>query len=142
MKNFLFTCLLALFGTALFAQSPVGTWKTVDDNTGQDKSYVEIYKKSDGSLEGKVIKILTKGKENAKCENCKGSKHNQPVTGMVIMEGLKKSGDKWKGGQILDPENGKVYKCQISLKDENTLDVRGFIGFSLIGRTQTWHRIK
>lgn|SRR5690554_1194244 len=142
MKKLLLTSAALLMMTFIFAQSPIGTWKTVDEETGEPKSHIQIYKAKDGTLHGKVIKILTPGKENSKCEECKGDKKNQPITGMEILKGLSPNGDKWKGGTILDPENGKEYKCQMELKDENTLDVRGFVGFALIGRTQTWKRLK
>lgn len=142
MKKLLLTANALLFVIFVFAQSPIGTWKTVDEETGQPKSHIQIYKAKDGTLNGKVTKILTPGKEHSKCEECKGDKKDQPITGMEILNGLSKKGDKWKGGTILDPENGKEYKCLMELKDENTLDVRGFVGFALIGRTQTWHRLK
>ncbi len=142
MKKPLMTTLLLLFGLFIYAQSPIGTWKTIDDNTGKEKSYVKIYKTNNGKLEGKVAKILTPGHENRRCTACKGDKKDQPIVGLVIIRDLENQGDEWKNGYILDPENGKEYKCKMSLQDENTLDVRGYIGFSLIGRTQTWHRVE
>lgn len=143
MKKTAFTMLFFLFGIFLYAQSPIGVWKTIDDETKEEKSYVEIYEASDGTLEGKVVKILTAGKEDAKCTACDGKNKNQPIKGMRILWGLKKSdAENWKGGSILDPNNGKEYKSKMYLKDENTLEVRGFIGFSLIGRTQTWYRVE
>lgn len=143
MRKLFITGLFLLVGVFTYAQSAIGVWKTIDDETGAEKSYVEIYENSKGQLEGKIIKILTPGKENAKCVDCKGDLKDQPIDGMIILRGLKKDGDNsWKGGNILDPNNGKEYKCKMSLKDANTLDVRGFIGLSLIGRTQTWHRVQ
>lgn len=142
MKNTIFTGLLLFLGFVCLAQSPIGTWKTIDDETGEAKSHVEIYETSSGKLEGKVIKILTPGKEAAKCENCSGDLKNRPIKGMVILRDLEKKGNEWKNGYILDPNNGKEYKSKMSLKDDNTLEVRGYIGISLIGRTQTWERIK
>lgn len=140
MKKNILTLLLFITGIFLYAQSPVGFWKTIDDETGKEKSIVEIYEVDKGKLEGKVVKILTPGKEDATCINCKGDKKDKPITGMIILWDLEGSGDNWKGGKILDPNNGKTYKCKLSLKDENTLDVRGFLGISLLGRTQTWYR--
>jgi hypothetical protein len=79
---------------------------------------------------------------NPVCDKCEGERHNQPVTGMTIMWGVKKDGDnEWSGGQILDPGKGKTYKVKLSLKDDGQkLDVRGYIGMPMLGRTQTWIR--
>jgi|SRR5690625_1525260 len=141
MKSLLLTPVFLLFGAFLYAQSPLGVWKTIDDETKEEKSHVRIYETPDGKLEGKVIRILTPGRQDATCKDCSGKNKDQPIKGMVVLWDLKKSdSDTWKGGYILDPNNGKEYKCRITLKDENTLDVRGYIGFSLIGRTQTWYR--
>lgn len=142
MKKLISTSFLLLLGLFIYAQSPIGTWKTIDDETGKEKSYVEIYKNDSGNLEGKVIKILTPGHEDRKCTECKGNKKNKPIVGLVIIRDMEKDGDTWKNGHILDPENGKEYKCKMTMKDEDTLDVRGYIGFSLIGRTQTWYRVE
>lgn len=124
-----------------FAQSAEGKWKTIDDKTGKDKSYVEISHTKSGRLQGKVIKILTPGKENARCEDCKGENKDKPIIGMTILWNMNKSGDGWDDGRILDPNNGKEYSCKMRLKDKNTLEVRGFLGISLLGRTQIWHRV-
>jgi len=130
-----------LIGSLVFGQSPVGTWKTIDDETGKEKSYVEIYEK-DGKLYGKVAKILTKGKEDAKCDKCSGALKNKPIQGMVILYDLKKSGNEWTGGKILDPNSGKEYKATVKLNGKDKLDVRGYVGISLVGRTQTWVKVK
>lgn len=141
MKKQLTTPLFLLFGLLIYAQSPVGTWRTIDDNTGKEKSYVEFYKTDNGKLEGKVTKILTPGHEDRKCTACKGDQKDQPIVGLVIIRDMEKSGEEWQNGHILDPENGKEYKCKLSLQDENTLNIRGYIGLPLIGRTQTWYRV-
>ena len=130
-----------LIGSVVFGQSPVGTWKTIDDETGKEKSYVEIYEK-DGKLYGKVSKILTKGKEDAKCDKCSGALKNKPIQNMVILYDLKKSGNEWTGGKILDPNSGKEYKATVKLNGKDKLDVRGYVGISLVGRTQTWVKVK
>lgn len=122
------------------AQTVFGKWKTIDDETGNEKSIVEIYQK-DGKVYGKILQVLEKGKEDKVCDECKGNKKNKPVKGMVIVEGLKKDGNEYSGGTILDPKNGKEYKCYITLDGANKLKVRGFVGFALIGRTQYWHRV-
>lgn len=139
-KAFLFTffILLSTFG---LAQSPIGTWKTVDDETGKDKSYIEIFE-NNGKYFGKVTKILTKGKENAKCTECKGEKKNKSILGMIVLTDLAKKGNEWTGGKILDPNSGKEYKATIKLNGDDKLDVRGYVGISLVGRTQTWTKVK
>lgn len=140
MKKLLFLNLL-IFSVLAWAQSPIGVWKTIDDETGKAKSHVEIFKKSDGKLYGKVIKILTPGKENAKCTKCSGKKKNQPILGMEILWELKKDGNEWNDGEILDPNKGKEYSCYIELESKDKLKVRGFLGFSFIGRTQYWYKV-
>ena len=135
--------LIVLCTTAHAAElSPVGLWKTIDDNTGQSRGLVRI-REVNGQYEGKVEKIFPKpGEEsNPKCEKCEGNRQNQPVIGMTILWGLTKQGDEYQGGEILDPENGKVYRSRMKLFDNGKkLDVRGFIGFSLFGRSQIWFR--
>ncbi len=123
------------------AQSVLGKWKTIDDVTGKAKSIVEIYEQ-DGKVYGKVVKILTPGRENAVCDQCEGDKKDKPILGMVILTGLEQDGDEWEDGEILDPNNGKTYSCYITLEEPDKLKVRGYIGFSLIGRTQYWYRVK
>jgi uncharacterized protein (DUF2147 family) len=120
--------------------SPVGRWKTVDDATKKPKSIVDIYEQG-GKLYGKIIKLFREPGEEAdpKCDKCKGAKKDQRVIGMVILEGLTKDGDEWKGGTITDPANGKTYRCKIALEN-GKLKVRGFVGVSLLGRTQYWHQ--
>jgi len=133
---------LALAGTAALAQSmesPVGLWKTIDDDTKQAKSLVRITE-AGGVLTGKVEKILTE-KTDAVCDKCDGDLKNKPVQGMTILSGLKKDGGEWTGGKILDPNNGKVYDAKVKLVDGGKkLEMRGFMGVSLLGRTQTWLR--
>lgn len=142
MKKSILTCLILLTGILMYAQSPVGTWKTIDDKTGKEKSYVKIYETKSGKLQGEVTKILTPGKEDAKCTECEGNNKNKPIKGMVIMWGLEKDGDEWNDGHILDPNSGKQYKCSIKMSGSNKLEVRGYLGISLLGRTQTWERVE
>lgn len=141
MKKSILFGLFFMLTSLMYAQSPIGTWKTIDDETKQAKSYVEIFEK-DGKFYGKVTKILTKGKEDAKCTDCSGALKNKPILGMQILSGLKKDGKEWNGGKIIDPNSGKEYKAKMSLNGNDKLDVRGFIGISLVGRTQTWQRVK
>lgn len=119
--------------------SPVGLWKTIDDQTGQAKSLVRI-EQHNGVLTGRVEKILTSGREDAVCEACEGELKDQPIVGMTIIEGLKLDDDQYEGGTILDPNNGKTYKCIVWLDDKGQLNVRGYIGLPLLGRSQVWLR--
>jgi len=140
----IFLALFIVFSFKIFAQSPVGVWKTIDDKTGEAKSEVTI-SDYNGKLFGKVTKLLRKNADvNKRCKDCKGAKKDQLVLGMNVVEGMWKEGDQWVGGTITDPENGKEYGCKIKFKngDSNQLEVRGFLGISLLGRTQTWYRVK
>lgn len=134
--------LIAAPFAALAQQTPVGTWTTIDDATNKPKSVVEIYEAPNGSLTGKVLQVLQSDKgPNPKCTECDGDRKNQPVEGMVILWGIAGTGKEWKGGKILDPATGKVYSAKMTLSDDGkALEVRGFMGFSLLGKTQTWQR--
>ncbi|NGF55624.1 DUF2147 domain-containing protein [Parapedobacter sp. SGR-10] len=143
MKKIYYTLLLLICSTAAYSQSSVdivGKWTTIDDETGQAKSIVEIFKKSDGKYYGKIHKLLIKP-ENDNCINCKDDRKNKPLIGLEIIRGLSKEGNEFTGGSITDPQNGKTYKCTIVRKGDK-LNVRGYVGFSLIGRTQTWNLVK
>ncbi|MEO8239554.1 MAG: DUF2147 domain-containing protein [Flavobacterium sp.] len=128
------------FGT-IQSQSVIGKWKTIDDETGEAKSIVKIYEKS-GILYGKVVEILRPAHKKDVCTECEGSEKNKPILGMVIISGLKKEGAEYKGGMILDPTNGKKYKCNITLDSADKLKLRGFVGIAIMGRTQYWTRVK
>jgi uncharacterized protein (DUF2147 family) len=121
------------------AQSIFGKWKTIDDETGNEKSIVEIYRVN-GKAYAKILQLLEKGKENKLCDECKGDKKDKPIKGMVIINGLTEDGDEWNDAKILDPKTGKEYKCYITLDGNNILKVRGYIGFALLGRTQYWQK--
>jgi len=115
-----------------------GKWKTIDDETKQAKSIVEIFKKSDGKYYGKVSQLLIKPAD-PNCTACKDDRKGKPILGLEIIRGLKKEGDEFTGGSITDPKTGKTYKCTIT-KDGNKLNVRGYLGLSLLGRTQVWEK--
>jgi uncharacterized protein (DUF2147 family) len=135
--------LLASAVTAMAqADSPVGTWQTIDDHTGQPKALVQIAQDGSGALNGKVIKGLgANDQPDRRCTACTDARKDQPILGMTIISDMKRDGDAWDHGQILDPENGKLYKCKMHLEDGGTkLVVRGYIGVSLLGRSQTWIR--
>jgi uncharacterized protein (DUF2147 family) len=140
--------LLLAAGAALAANdTPVGKWKQVDDVTGKAKSIIEITE-TNGKLEGKVIELMNLSPEEIAsegvhpvCVKCDGERKDKPIEGMTIMWGVSKDDDVWDGGKILDPKNGKVYKVKLTLTDGGRkLDVHGYIGFSLLGRSQTWER--
>lgn len=148
-KSIVLTGLLGLLPFALPAQdmnTPIGTWKTIDDATGKPRSLVQI-SETDGKLKGQIIELIREPGEDPDpvCDKCTGALHNHKVKGLVIMWGFKKDDDVWDGGQIFDPKKGndKIYKAKLTPSNGGQdLKVRGYIGFSLLGRTQTWHRVK
>ncbi|GAC1420290.1 MAG: DUF2147 domain-containing protein [Burkholderiaceae bacterium] len=122
--------------------SPAGLWKNIDDVTGKPRALVRITE-SNGTLQGKIEKVFPAPNEsqNPTCEKCEGANKDAPVIGLVILTGLKKDGDEYTGGQILDPDNGKAYGSKVHLTDGGKkLSVRGYIGIPVLGRTQTWVR--
>lgn len=142
MKNYFLTFLFVAVAGIFSAQAQVtGKWKTIDDETGEAKSIVEIYEQ-DGKIYGKVVEILNPAKKKATCVNCKGADKNKPIEGLVIIRGLEKDGSEYTDGDILDPSKGKLYSCTIKLDGKDKLDVRGYMGISLLGRSQTWTRVK
>jgi uncharacterized protein (DUF2147 family) len=143
MKKSGLVIIAVLFVTLFYGQNQtvIGKWKTIDDETGKAKSIVEVYEKS-GKIYGKVIEILEEEHKKKLCTSCSGQDKNKPILGMIVIKGLKKEGNVYAGGKILDPKNGKLYKCFITLESSDKLKVRGFIGISLFGRTQYWYRVK
>ncbi len=142
MNKFILALVISIMAiTGTFAQGPIGTWKTIDDKTSVEKSHIEIYQK-DGKFHGKIIKLLD-SEPGVVCDECSGSKKDQPILGMVILEGLESHEDYWKNGTILDPENGSTYGCSIWFDDGNVeeLKVRGKHWTGLY-RTQTWYLVK
>jgi uncharacterized protein (DUF2147 family) len=151
MKAFNFPAVLVLFSLALAAlpnisshaadlQSPIGLWKTFDDKTGMPRAMVRIYVQ-DGKYFGRIEQSLTPGAETRACTACTDERKNQPIIGLLIIRNVTARDGEYGGGDILDPDNGSVYRCKFRLeKDGTVLAVRGFIGFSLLGRSQTWQR--
>jgi len=136
--------LLCSVSLALAGGSPVGKWKTIDDKTKKEKSIVEVYEVG-GKVYGRILQLLQEkdGGVSKLCTKCTGSDLNKPMIGLVIVKGLKADGDEYTGGTIMDPNDGKVYKCKMEvIEGGSQMKVRGFIGFSLIGRTQVWHKVK
>ncbi|WP_158885377.1 DUF2147 domain-containing protein [Rhodanobacter sp. L36] len=140
---------LLLGASTAFAahDTPVGKWKQVDDVSGKVKSIIEITD-TNGQLQGKIVQLLNVSPEDIAregahpvCVKCDDERKDKPIEGMTIMWGVSKDDDVWDGGKILDPKNGKIYKVKLTLTDGGTkLDVHGYIGFSLLGRSQTWQR--
>jgi len=122
--------------------SPVGHWKTVDDTTGQVTSLVVIWE-DNGKLYGKIEQLIHPDPHdrNPRCLRCDGDARDKPLVGLRILWDLRRDGDHWSGGRVLDPDNGKEYRCSLALESGGRkLKVRGYLGFSLLGRTQYWLR--
>jgi len=137
-KTGMFIILLALISQSAYSQNIVGKWKTIDDETGEAKSVVQIWKAEDGLFYGKIMKLFDPAKQESICDKCdpKDARYKQKVIGMKIIQGMKKTGgNEWTDGTILDPNNGKVYKCKLFVEGKNLM-VRGYIAF--LYRTQTW----
>lgn len=135
---FFVTALPALAGNT----SAVGLWKNIDDQTGKPKAEIRI-SESNGVLMGRIEKLYRAAGEdqNPVCDKCEGEDKGRPMIGLSIIDGMKKDGDGYSGGTILDPENGKVYKSKMKLVSGGTkLEVRGYIGVPMLGRSQTWIR--
>ncbi len=124
-----------------FSQTIFGKWITIDDETGNKKGIVEIFEEN-GKVYGKIIEILEPEHRKRKCSKCEGVNKDKPILGLTIIKGLTKKGDTYDGGEITDPKNGKSYRCKITLHGKDKLIVRGYIGISLFGRSQTWIRQK
>jgi uncharacterized protein (DUF2147 family) len=142
------SALLAILSTILIApfahadDTPVGLWKNIDDKTGKPKALIRITENG-GEYKGKIEKLFLEpgADQNPKCTECDGANKDQPVIGMTILFGLKKDGDEYNGGKIIDPANGKTYSSKLTVVDNNKkLNVRGYIGTPFLGRSQTWIR--
>ena len=145
-KNLAVACLLAgaALSAAAQATSPAGLWRTIDDSSKKDKSLVRIVE-TNGVYTGKVEKIVDPDSpKDATCKECSDDRKDKPIVGMTIIRNVKASADDkgvFDGGDILDPNNGKVYRVKLKLIDNGSkLDVRGYIGTPMLGRTQTWVR--
>jgi uncharacterized protein (DUF2147 family) len=133
-------CLSALaLRAADSAAMPAGRWRTFDDKTGKPKAIIVLYEEK-GLLFGRVETLVDPDVVKI-CDKCSDQRKGQAVTGMVVVRRMKKDGDEYTGGDILDPKNGSVYRCKMRLLDQGRkLSVRGYLGLSLFGRSQTWIR--
>lgn len=132
----------SLLALAAGASSPVGLWRTIDDTSHQPRALVEI-SEADGTLSGRIVSLFRDPDEDPdpRCKKCPGPLRDKRVIGMQILSNLKRDDGAWSGGEILDPESGKVYRATARVSDDGVqLDVRGYIGISLLGRTQVWER--
>ncbi len=138
----LFCGLLITLSTFSQVDKIVGKWKTIDDKDGTTKSIVSIYKSTNGKYLGKVEKLLKK--PETLCKECEGANKNKPILGMIIINGMIEKDGSLTGGTILDPNNGKIYHCSISIDSKSgKLNVRGSMDkMGIIGRSQTWIREK
>jgi uncharacterized protein (DUF2147 family) len=119
--------------------TPVGLWRTIDDTSGQARALVRITER-DGALIGRIERLLVESPD-ALCEACPGELKGRPVVGLTILRGLRREGDAWTGGEVLDPNNGKTYRAQVRLAEAGQkLQLRGYLGLPSLGRTQTWQR--
>lgn len=133
---FLAVCYLPL---AFASATPAGNWTSIDDKTGKKRAVINLSISGD-TLNGSIVKVFPQPGDTGICTNCTGKFKDKKVAGLNIVWGLKDKGNgEWDGGYILDPKSGKIYRAKMTLKG-NTLYVRGYIGVSLLGRTQTWVR--
>lgn len=135
-------CFIGLTHSAFAANTtPTGLWKSIDDNTGKPRSLIRI-SETNGEYTAVIEKgLLSTDTGEAICDKCTDARKGQRIVGMTIINGMNQKGENLEGGEILDPENGKTYRCKMKLdKTGNNLEVRGFIGISLFGRSQIWTR--
>ncbi len=130
----------AAHASATEPASPIGLWKTIDDKTGSPRAIVRIYEQ-DGKLYGRIERSFTPGAENRVCGVCKDERKDHPIIGLIIIRNIQSKDGEYAGGDILDPDTGTIYRCKFHLDQDGTrLIVRGYIGISLLGRSQTWQR--
>jgi uncharacterized protein (DUF2147 family) len=141
-------CAVVLFAgssTPLRAQEPsaVGLWEQVDERSGRAESWFKITERN-GIYEGAIVKIFPKpgDDENWVCDKCEGAEKGAPVLGLKLIKGMRRNGMGYENGTIMDPRDGSVYRALMTLSpDGQHLEVRGYLGISLFGRSQTWNRL-
>ena len=144
IAGFLISATFSSFSGWALENSPIGLWKNIDDNTGKSKALIRITEHG-GMYEGRIEKLFLKPSEdqNPMCVKCEGELKDQPSLGMKILSGIAQNSTEYSGGTIVDPENGKSYHSKLLLDDNGKkLIVRGYIGISLFGRSQTWERVE
>lgn len=138
--------IIALLVTALaplaVAADPEGRWRTIDDDTGEARSIVEL-SVADGTLSGKILRLFNPSEPNPRCTQCSGEREGQPIEGMTVLWGLVPEDGEWVDGRVLDPESGKEYNAKVKLVDDGArLELRGYLGMPMLGRTQVWERVE
>lgn len=147
IKPFLLSSSLLMASASVFATADIqGTWRSIDDKTGFSKGIIEITKADDGSFSGKIIEVIPRPGYTPKttCDKCSGALKNKPILGMTVLSGMKQSSKnerEFTGGRILDPLTGKSYKSKMKLNNSGSrLNMRGYVGVEVVGRSQTWIR--
>lgn len=131
---------LLLFALPALAQSPAGTWRTVDDETGEPKSIVRVYERG-GQLHGEIVRLLPEGRT---CVDCAARYNGQNLRGVEILSGFRASGGTWEGGRITDPKSGRTYRAKMEVQRDGRLKVWGYVGMDtpLTRRSQYWERVR
>lgn len=138
IKLFIFAILIIVSSNFCLAETSVmGLWKTIDDDTGEVRALVRVVER-DGKLYGIVEKLVARPMDDV-CDLCEPPFKDKPIVGMQIIDGLTRNGFYYSNGNILDPGNGKMYRCKVWLDTDDRLNVRGYIGF--LYRTQKWYRV-
>lgn len=120
--------------------SPVGLWQPLD-SAGKPLGLIRIFESS-GLYYGRIEPSSPTDDRTARCTRCTDERHNQPIIGLVLMRHLRPENGQYVGGDILDPDTGRIYGCMLRLTDGgHELIMRGFFGISLLGRSQTWRRV-
>lgn len=142
LKSLVVGFCLFLGAVSAAATSPIGKWKTIDDDTKEAKAIVEIFEEG-GVLKGKIIERFSKPGDKENCEKCTGDLKDKPILGMVFLWGFKDKGEEWGDGEILDPKNGKIYSAKMEVIEGGAkLKLRGYIlGMPFLGRSQVWEKV-
>lgn len=147
MRTIALAAALSTIATLAAAQAtPAGAWKTIDDKTGKERTVIRITE-AGGVFSGVIDKRLDpNAKPDDTCDKCSDDRKNKPILGLQLIRNVKQNADDkalWDGGEILDPEDGKTYRVRLKPIDGGTkLEVRGYIGTPMLGRTQTWTRVE
>jgi uncharacterized protein (DUF2147 family) len=134
-----FTCTLRP-SAASDLSSPAGRWQPIDEKTGQPLGLIRIYEDR-GLFFGRIEPSSPTDDTSRRCSKCTDERRNQPIIGLLLIRNMRLEGDEYAGGDILDPDSGRIYGCKFRLIDGGRkLIMRGYIGLSLFGRSQTWQR--
>lgn len=140
MKRFFVILFIGFVSHGIVDAQVTGLWKVVDDDDGVAKSIVEIFEQ-DNMYYGRIVQLLETSKRTH-CEKCDGQLKNRPLTGMIIVYDLKKTGKGGNDGKVLHPGTGKIYSLNVELVTPDRLKLRGYVGMPTIGKTSYWSRVK